>query len=305
MTTTAPAPELAAPPSRPAGSNGPGRRSARWLFRHPRARLAALLTLPALWLVVAYLGALAALLVTSLYTIDDFTTSIIHELSFENFRTILTVPVYRDIIIRSVVVAASVTIIDIAIALPMAYFMAKVVRPGLRRAMLALVLMPLWASYLVKAYAWRAILDPASGVLESTFGWSPGFGITSVVIVLSYLWLPYMILPIYAGLERLPNSLLEASSDLGGKAGRTFRSVVVPLLIPSIVAGSIFTFSLSLGDYIAVGIVGGTTQMIGNVVARDFGANNVPFAAALSVIPVIIMLIYLALAKRTGAFEEL
>ncbi len=305
MTTTAPAPDLAAPPSRPAGSNGPGRRSARWLFRHPRARLAALLTLPALWLVVAYLGSLAALLVTSLYTIDDFTTSIIHELSFENFRTILTVPVYRDIVIRSVIVAAAVTVIDIAIALPMAYFMAKVVRPGLRRVMLALVLMPLWASYLVKAYAWRAILDPASGVLESTFGWSPGFGITSVVIVLSYLWLPYMILPIYAGLERLPDSLLEASSDLGGKAGRTFRSVVVPLLIPSIVAGSIFTFSLSLGDYIAVGIVGGTTQMIGNVVARDFGANNVPFAAALSIVPVIIMLIYLALAKRTGAFEEL
>ena len=242
---------------------------------------------------------------TSLYTIDDFTTSIIHELSFENFRTILTVPVYRDIVIRSVLVAAAVTVIDIAIALPMAYFMAKVVRPGLRRVMLALVLMPLWASYLVKAYAWRAILDPASGVLESTFGWSPGFGITSVVIVLSYLWLPYMILPIYAGLERLPDSLLEASSDLGGKAGRTFRSVVVPLLIPSIVAGSIFTFALSLGDYIAVGIVGGTTQMIGNVVARDFGANNVPFAAALSIIPVIIMLIYLALAKRTGAFEEL
>ncbi len=247
----------------------------------PARRLAALLTLPALWLVVAYLGSLAALLVTSLYTIDDFTTSIIHELSFENFRTILTVPVYRDIVIRSVMVAAAVTVIDIAIALPMAYFMAKVVRPGLRRVMLALVLMPLWASYLVKAYAWRAILDPASGVLESTFGWSPGFGITSVVIVLSYLWLPYMILPIYAGLERLPNSLLEASSDSGGKAGRTFRSVVVPLLIPSIVAGSIFTFALSLGDYIAVGIVGGTTQMIGNVVARDFGANNVPFAAAL------------------------
>jgi putative spermidine/putrescine transport system permease protein len=305
MATTVPAPEVAPDRARPSGPNGVGRRSARWLFRHPRARLAALLTAPAMWLVVAYLGSLAALFFTSLYTIDDFTTSIVHELSFENFRTILTVPVYRDIVLRSVVIAASVTVIDIVVALPMAFFMAKIVRPGLRRALLALVLMPLWASYLVKAYAWRALLDPASGVLESTFGWSPGFGTTSVVIVLSYLWLPYMILPIYAGLERLPDSLLEASSDLGGKGGRTFRHVIAPLLMPSIVAGSIFTFSLSLGDYIAVGIVGGTTQMIGNVVARDFGANNIPFAAAFSIIPVIIMLIYLALAKRTGAFEEL
>jgi putative spermidine/putrescine transport system permease protein len=165
--------------------------------------------------------------------------------------------------------------------------------------------MPLWASYLVKAYAWRAVFDPAGGVLEEWFGGSPGYGITATVVVLAYLWLPYMILPIYAGLERLPDSLLEASGDLGAHAGSTFRSVVLPLVYPALVAGSIFTFSLSMGDYITVQIVGGKTQMIGNVVFRNFGSNNIPFAAAFAVVPVVVMLVYLLAVRRSGALENL
>jgi putative spermidine/putrescine transport system permease protein len=174
------------------------------------------------------------------------------------------------------------------------------------RAIIAVaVVLPLWASYLVKAYCWRVILDPAGGVLEKTFGVSPGFGVSGAVIVLAYLWLPYMVLPIYAGLERIPNSMLDASGDLGAKAWTTFRSVILPLLKPSIIAGAIFTFSLSLGDYIVVQIVGGKAQTIGNVVYRDFGANNLPAAAALALVPVAIMVLFLVAIRRTGALDNL
>ena len=165
--------------------------------------------------------------------------------------------------------------------------------------------MPLWASYLVKAYAWRTFLDPEGGLLRKVFGASPGFGLPAIVLVLAYLWLPYAILPIYAGLDRLPDSLLEASSDLGGRAGATFRSIVFPLLLPALLAASIFTFSLSLGDYITVGIVGGKTQMIGNVIYANFGVNNVPLAAAFAVVPMLIMVVYLLLVRRSGALENL
>jgi putative spermidine/putrescine transport system permease protein len=176
--------------------------------------------------------------------------------------------------------------------------------PRWRALLVAAVLVPLWASYLVKAYAWRALLGTPGGVFASTFGHSLGYSTPSVVLVLAYLWLPYMILPIYAGLERLPDSLLEASGDLGARSRTTFRLVVLPVLLPAIVAGSIFTFSLSLGDYIAVGLVGGSTQMIGSVVYANF-ATNLPLAAAFSVVPVVIMILYLGGARRTGAFENL
>ena len=163
--------------------------------------------------------------------------------------------------------------------------------------------MPLWASYLVKAFAWRAMVTPG-GVLESAFGWTPGFGVEAVVITLAYLWLPFMVLPDLCRLPKLPDSLLEASSDLGAKPGRTLRSVAFPMIIPSLAAGSIFTFSLSLGDYIAVQYVGGKTQMLGNLVfARQ--TIDVPFAAALATVSVVIMIIYLALMRRTGALENL
>jgi putative spermidine/putrescine transport system permease protein len=182
--------------------------------------------------------------------------------------------------------------------------MAKVASSRYRHWLVIAILTPLWASYLVKAYAWRILLANG-GPMDSIFG-GPGYGIAATVLVLSYMWLPYMILPIYAGLERLPDSLLEASADLGARAGRTFRSVVLPVLVPSVFAGSIFTFSLSLGDYITVQIVGGKTQLIGNVVYANIGAaNNLPFAAAIACVPVLIMVIYLLAVRRSGALEEL
>jgi putative spermidine/putrescine transport system permease protein len=196
-------------------------------------------------------------------------------------------------------------VVDLLIALPMAFFMAKVARPWVRRALAVAVLMPLWASYLVKAYAWRLLLNPQGGVLHQSIGHSPGFGITGLVMVLAYLWLPYMILPVYAGFERLPNSLLEAAADMGASAGRTWRDIIVPLVKPSIVAGSIFTFSLSLGDYIAVNLAGGKTQVLGTIIYSNFGAPNVPFAATVATIPVLVMAVYLTLARRSGAFENL
>jgi putative spermidine/putrescine transport system permease protein len=285
-------------------AGGPGRKLSRFLYRHPGARLTGLLGAPLLWLLVAYLGSLVALLLTSLYRTDSFTGAIVHEASADNFRDLATSDVYRAVGVRTLVIALLVTVIDIVIALPIAFYLAKVASRRVRSFAAVAVLLPLWASYLVKAYAWRTILTPSGGVLERTVGWTPGFGRTSLVIVLAYLWLPYMILPIYAGLERLPDSLLEASADLGGKAWRTFRSVVVPLVWPAVIAGSIFTFSLSLGDYIAVNIVGGKTQVLGSVVYQNF-VDNLPFAAAFSIVPVVVMIVYLLAVRRTGAFENL
>ncbi|WP_433616633.1 ABC transporter permease [Dactylosporangium sp. CA-139114] len=279
-------------------------RVAAWFHRHPRARLAALLAAPLAWLVIAYLGALGVLLVSSLWSVNTFTGDVVYEATLDNFRTIFTDPVYGTVVLRSVLVAAAVTVIDGVLALPMAFFMAKVVAARYRQWLLVAIVTPLWASYLVKAYAWRVMLAN-DGPLDRLFG-GPGYGLTATVLVLSYMWLPYMILPVYAGLDRLPDSLLEASADLGGRPGRTFRSVVLPMLVPSIVAGSVFTFSLSLGDYITVQIVGGKSQLIGNLVYANIGAaNDLPFSAALATIPALIMVVYLLAIRRTGALERL
>ena len=277
---------------------------ARFLHRHSRLRLAALLGAPLAWLVVAYLGSLAALLVTSLYRVDSFTSKLVKDVGWRNFNEVITTPVYRRVVLRSVLVAIGVTIVDLLLALPVAFYLAKVASPRIRRIVAVAVTMPLWASYLVKAYAMRAFLDPAGGLIKKAIGVSPGFGLASTVLVLAYLWLPYAILPLYAGLERLPNSVLEASSDLGGHAGSTVRRIVMPILAPAIVAASIFTFSLSLGDYIAVDIVGGKTQLLGSVVYDNFVQNG-PLAAAVAIIPMIIMFVYLLGARSTGAFENL
>jgi len=274
------------------------------LSRRPGLRVGLLLTPPMLWLGVAYLAALAALLITSLWTQNDFTGNIERAWTLDNFHDLFTIPVYRTITFRTIGVAALVTVVDALLAFPIALFMAKVASPRWQRLLVIAVLMPLWASYLVKAYAWRGMLSK-SGPLE-WLGISPGYGLTGLIITLAYLWLPYMILPVYAGLQKLPDSLLEASSDLGAPALTTFRRVVLPLVFPALVAGSIFTFSLTMGDYIAVKIVGGPTQMLGNVVADNYGvANNLPFAAAYAVLPVIVMLGYLGVVRRTGALENL
>jgi putative spermidine/putrescine transport system permease protein len=276
--------------------------------RRPGLRVGLLLTPPMLWLGVAYLGALGALLITSLWTQNDFTGTIERAWTTENFKTLLTVDVYRTITLRTIGIAALVTVIDAVLAFPIALYMAKIASPRVQRLMVIAVLMPLWASYLVKAYAWRGMLaaDGPIAWVAAPFGLhSPGYGLPAVIITLSYLWLPYMILPVYAGLERVPDSLLEASADLGGGAWTTLRRVVLPLAFPALVAGSIFTFSLSLGDYIAVKIVGGTSQLLGNVVYDNQGAaNNLPFAAAVATVPIVVMVVYLALARRTGALEN-
>ena len=279
------------------------------LHRHPRLRLLLLLAAPMLVLVVVYLGALAVLLLSSFWSTDVFTGNTVKSFTLDNFRDVLDSSTYRTVIVRTVLVAIAVTVICALLAFPMAFYMAKVASPRARRLLVVAVLTPLWASYLVKAYAWRAMLA-GDGVVNwalAPFGLrGPGFGLTATVIVLSYLWLPFMVLPVYAGLDRLPDSLLEASGDLGAKAGRTFRSVVLPLAFPALVAGAIFTFSLSLGDYIAVQIVGGKSQLLGNLIQGNAGAaNNLPLAAALAAVPIVIMVVFLVGIRRTGALDNL
>ena len=274
------------------------------LHRHPRLRLGLLLGPPMLWLGVLYLGSLAALFITSLWSVDPFGGNIERIWTLDNYRDLFTIDVYRTITARTVLIAVAVTAIDALLAFPIALYMAKVASPRLQRVLVIAVLTPLWASYLVKAYAWRGMF--ASGGPLDDLGLSPGYGLAATVVTLSYLWLPYMILPMYAGLERLPGSLLEASADLGASTRTTMRRVVLPVLFPAAVAGSIFTFSLTLGDYIAVKIVGGANQMLGNVVYDSFlTGNNLPFAAAVATIPVVVMLGYLAAVRRTGALDSL
>jgi putative spermidine/putrescine transport system permease protein len=287
----------------------PARALSRTLHAHPRLRLGALLSLPGLWLVVAYLGSLAAMFVTAFWTTDTFTGDVIRTVTLDNFRTLLSDSVYRSIAVRTVGVAATVTVVDALIALPVAFYMAKVAGRRTRQVMVVAVLTPLWASYLVKAYAWRVMLGENGAInwaLHPLGLSGPGYGLFATVLTLAYLWLPYMILPLFAGLERVPDSLLEASSDLGAPAVRTFSSIVLPLLFPALVAGSIFTFSLSLGDYITVKIVGGATQLFANVIYDNIGtANNLPFAAAAAMFPVVTMVIYLLAVRRTGALDNL
>jgi putative spermidine/putrescine transport system permease protein len=278
------------------------------LHRRPRLRLSLLLAGPVGWLVVAYLGSLAVLFVAAFWQLDTFSGQVVKEYGFQNFETIARGEVYRDIVLRTVGIAAAVTVTDAILAFPIAFYMAKVARPRVRGILIVAVLTPLWSSYLVKVYAWRTILSE-DGILNwalSPLGIEgPGYGNVATWLVFSYLWLPFMIIPIYAGLERIPNSLLDASGDLGAGAGHTFRRVVLPMVFPAVVAGSIFTFALTLGDYITPQLVS-STQFIGNVVYINVGvANNLPLAAAFATVPVIVMIVYLLIARRLGAFEAL
>ena len=289
--------------------NAGAHRASAFLHRHVRVRLALLLAAPLFWLALVYVAALAALLVTAFWTVDSFTGQVSIEWNVDNIITVVTGSLYQTVTLRTLGVAIAVTLIDIVIALPIAFFMAKVASPRWQRILVIAILTPLWASYLVKAYAWRSVLSQDgifAWLVEPFGGQSPGYGLTAAVITLSYLWLPYVILPIYAGLERVPDSLLEASGDLGAGAWRTFRLVVMPLLWPAIIAGSIFSFSLTLGDYITVNIVGGASQMLGNLVYTNVGAaNNLPLASAISLIPIAIIFVYLAAVRRTGALDNL
>jgi putative spermidine/putrescine transport system permease protein len=284
------------------------RRLAGFLYRRPRLQLSLLLSGPVGWLVIAYLGSLAVLFVASLWQLDDFSGEIVQDPGLQNFQELIETPVYRNIVGRTVLIAALVTITDAILAFPIAFYMAKVATPRVRALLVVAVLMPLWASYLVKVYTWRIMLQNdgvVNWVLEPFGLEGPGFGNVATWLVFTYLWLPFMVLPVYAGLERIPNSLLDASGDLGGHPWTTFRRVIFPLALPAVVAGSIFTFSLTLGDYIAPTLVS-STQFIGNVVYANVGiANNLPLAAAFATVPVLIMLVYLLIARRMGAFDSL
>ena len=291
---------------------GARRRFGGALWRRPWLKGLSLLGPPSVAFIAVYIAALAALFVSSFWSVNAFTGVTVHTWSLNNFRELWHGATYHTVALRTISIAAAVTVTDAIIAFPFAYFMARLAGPRTRALLFVLVLLPLWASYLARIYAWRLILDH-DGILN----WSlqkvglPAANIaytnTAVWIVFSYVWLPFMILPVYAALERIPHSYIEASRDLGAKGGRTLRSVIIPLALPGVVAGSIFTFSLTLGDYITPILVGGSSsQFIGNVVYDTVNqSSNLPFAAAYATVPLAVMGVYLLIARRLGAFEAL
>jgi len=282
------------------------RRVAGLFTGRPRLTVGSLLAGPLGWLVIGYLGSLAVLFAASFWNVNSLTGEVSQTFTLNNFKTLVNEPVYRTVALRTIAVASAVTVTDVLLAFPIAFYMAKVARRSGKAVLVVAVLMPLWSSYLVKVYSWRVILS-SGGVLD----WAlhplglkgPGYGNVAVWLVMSYLWLPYMILPIFAGLERIPDSLLAASEDLGAGPVRTFRRVILPLALPAVVAGSIFTFSLTLGDYITPELVS-NNEFIGNVVYSNI-TNNLPLASAFATVPIVIMIVYLLLARRLGAFEHL
>ena len=282
------------------------------LWRRPWARASLLLTPALAWFVLIYLAALVVLLITAFWRINPFTSNIEQVWGLNNFTLIFQTPAYRAIVLRTVGMAAGVTIVDAIIALPFAYYMARIASRRTRTFLYVAILLPLWASYLAKVYAWLLIFTH-DGLLNWSLG-KIGIGPVSLIysnpavfIVFCYVWLPFMVAPIYAALERIPPSQIEASQDLGARTWRTTRLVILPLILPGIVAGSIFTFSLTLGDFITPILIGGSgSNFMGNVIEQSVGiANNVPFGAAMAMIPIAIMAIYLLLARAAGAFRSL
>ena len=282
------------------------------LYRRAWLRATLLLGAPAAWFVLIYLAALVVLFVSAFWRVDEFTGELVHDWTLDNFRTIVEEPTYRTIALRTIGIAAAVTITDALLALPFAYFAARLASRRLLSLLFVVVLVPLWTSYLVRVYAWRLILAQ-DGILNwalAQVGLGPlniAYSNWAMWIVFSYIWLPFMILPVWLAFERVPASFLEASADLGAHGWTTFRRVLLPLVLPGVVAGSIFTFSLTLGDFITPTLVGGAgSDFIGNVVYRSVGiASNVPFAAAFATIPLLVMGLYLLVARRLGAFEAM
>jgi putative spermidine/putrescine transport system permease protein len=291
---------------------GAARRLQIALFKRPWLRGTLLLSGPLAWMLLIYIAALVVLFLSAFWTVDPFTGQVVHDWGLKNFKTIVESGTYRDIAFRTVGIAAAVTVTDAILAFPFAYFAARLASRRMQTVLFVLVLLPLWSSYLARVSSWRLILSK-----DGALNWTTdklhlgsldiGYSNTAMWIVFSYIWLPFMITPIWAAIERVPDSLLEASSDLGASRWTTFRRVLLPLAWPGIVAGSIFTFSLTLGDYITPTLVGGaSSDFIGNVVYRNVGvANNVPFAAAFATVPVVVMGIYLVLARRAGATDAL
>ncbi len=287
-------------------------RTSAALFRRPWLRAVLLLSAPGAWFVLIYIAALALLFISALWSVEPFTGKLVHNWTFANFERLFTVPVYRTIALRTIGIAAAVTVTDAILALPFAFFAVRIASKRLQAALFVAVLIPLWSSYLVRVYVWRLILAK-DGVLNwalENIGLGAvniGYSNWAIWIVFSYIWLPFMILPVWSAIERVPDSYIEASADLGARGWRTFRTVLFPLILPGIAAGSIFTFALTLGDFITPTLVGGAgSDFIGNVVYQSVGiANNVPFAAAFATVPLVVMGIYLLAARRLGAFEAL
>ena len=292
-------------------------------WRNPRLLLAVLLTPPLIWLGVIYVGSLMALLVQSFFSIDEFSGLISYEFTLKTYLELLR-PSNFDIILRTTLMAFSVTVAASIIAFPIAYFAARYARGRMKAFFYLGVMLPLWSSYLVKVYAWKLILAKegilnwavdgigASAMLNAVLalpvigGNSLSVSYIGTFLVFLYVWLPFMILPMQASLERVPDNLIEASEDLGGRPGQTLRHVILPLALPGIIAGSIFTFSLTLGDYIIPQIIGSSRLFIGQAVYAHQGtAGNIPLAAAFAVVPIVIMGLYLWAAKRRGAFDAL
>ncbi|MCY7298953.1 MAG: ABC transporter permease, partial [Ilumatobacteraceae bacterium] len=291
----------------------------RLFRRRRRLALASVLSPPVFWMLFVYLGSLLLLVASAFFALDPDSQKPTTTFTTDNITDALTDSSAIRLFAQTVLIATIVTVTCVLIALPTAFFIAKIAPRWVRRGLMVSILLPLWAGYMVKTYAWRAMVSPAGGnqfaaagrggggFMESVLGWTPGFSKTSVVIALVYLWLPFMVLPIYAGLERLPSSLLDAAGDLGAKPMRTFSSVIVPLLLPSIAAGSIFTYSLSLGDYILPRLVvdGKERVMFGELINSTLGAPNQPLAAAYTVWPLVMIILYLFAMKRAGAFDNL
>jgi putative spermidine/putrescine transport system permease protein len=285
---------------------------------------ALLLAPPLLWLGIVYLGSLLTLLLQSFYAIDEFTARVVPVFTLATYEVLLTRPAHVDIIVRTVLMAIAVTAASALVAFPVALYMARYAGPRLKALFYVGVMLPMWTSYLVKVYAWRLILAKQgiaswgleqvglSGALEHALavpvvgGPSLASSYLGMFVVFVYMWLPFMILPLAAALERVPGSLLQASADLGATPNQTFRHVVLPLALPGLAAGSIFTFSLTLGDYIIPSVVGAPGYFIGMMVYQQQGtAGNLPLAAAFSVVPIVLIGLYLALARRLGAFDAL
>jgi putative spermidine/putrescine transport system permease protein len=288
----------------------------RFFYRHPSGRLGMLLGPGVFWLFVIYLVALALLMLTSFWQQDSFTAELVHKFTLDNYKKIISGDdgLWLRIFVRTVVLATIVTVVDILLALPLAWWMARIVAPRWRTLVFLLVVVPLWSSMLVRVFAWRTILG-SHGVIN---GLLSSLGILdhpssaflynekAIAIAWCYVWLPFMILPIYTALEKIPDSLMEASRDLGASGARTFRSVILPIALPGIVAGSLFVFALTMGDFVAPALVGGGEQVLGGAIKDRFGvAADFPFGAALASLTLITLTVFMGISRRSGALENL
>lgn len=278
-----------------------------YLFKHAKIRLIGLLALPMVWIIGVYIVSLFLLLITAFWFVDPFTSLVRPGFTLGNFISIFTVPAYIATSIRTLFIALSVTAICILFAVPLGIYMAKIARPWVRNSLAVAVTLPLWAGYLVKLIAMRLVFSE-----QGFFNWAmapfgirgPGFSIPIVILTLTYLWFPYMALPVFTAIRQIPSNLFDASSDMGAKGFTTIYRIVLPLIVPAIIAGSVFTFSLSLGDYLAARFTGGKTQMIGSIIASNINLNP-PVAAAFSMVPISFVVIYLIVARRTGSLERM